>query len=92
MLHLFVYQHLCIARIGITGMEATEIIRADPATYGEPYIVALTANAMESDQEQCLKVGMNAFLAKPFKLDQLAKVLCMCENDNHAPRKRKRSD
>lgn len=65
------------------------MMRSDPATYGDPYIVALTANAMDSDRTQCLKAGMNAFLPKPFKLEQLAKVLCMCEND--PPRKRNRS-
>jgi CheY-like chemotaxis protein len=59
------------------GYAATEAIRRDEQQRGlAPVpIVALTANVMSRDRERCIAVGMNSFLAKPFKAAQLREVL-----------------
>ena len=55
------------------GLEATRIIRQNNAQ--QPVIIALTANAMQGDQEECLRAGMNDYLSKPLKLEQLVLTL-----------------
>jgi two-component system sensor histidine kinase/response regulator len=52
------------------GLEATRIIRHSPAGY-QPVIIALTANAMQGDEEECLKAGMNDYIGKPVNLEEL---------------------
>lgn len=53
------------------GYEATQRIRQGEAgdTYATIPIVAMTANAMESDRQDCLNAGMNDFLTKPINRD-----------------------
>jgi len=58
------------------GFEATAAIRALPEGRGQRLpIIALTANAMQGDEQKCLGAGMNGFLAKPFTLAQLEALL-----------------
>ena len=53
---------------GLSGLEATAAIRALPdAVRANTRIVALTANAFQSDRERYLAAGMDACLAKPFE-------------------------
>jgi two-component system sensor histidine kinase/response regulator len=56
------------------GIEATRILRSDPRFERLP-IIAMTANALVSDREQCLQAGMNDHIAKPIDPDQLFGVL-----------------
>jgi len=55
----------------LDGMGATRAIRAMPLSH-QPRIVALTANAFESDRQACFVAGMDAFLSKPMRLELLA--------------------
>ncbi len=55
------------------GLEATRIIRKEMER--QPTIVAMTANAMQGDREDCLKAGMNDYISKPVKLEILVNVL-----------------
>jgi len=57
------------------GLEATRRIRALGGAAGRVPVVAMTANAMRSDEEACRAAGMDDFVTKPFKLDQFAAAL-----------------
>lgn len=61
------------------GYEAVKIIRSTPGLQAIP-VIAITAHAMEGDREKCLQVGCNAYLAKPFKSDELlAEIQQQCQ-------------
>lgn len=57
----------------MSGLEATEQIRC--MAIAQPQIVALTANAFESDREACKAAGMDGFLSKPVRRTDLIKSL-----------------
>jgi signal transduction histidine kinase/CheY-like chemotaxis protein/ligand-binding sensor domain-containing protein len=57
------------------GFEATRRIRMLSSPKCDTPIVALTADAMKEDKERCLAAGMNNFLAKPFRLEELKTLL-----------------
>ena len=51
------------------GLEATRIIRR--TVVKQPVIIALTANALEGEKEKCLKSGMDDYICKPVKPEEL---------------------
>jgi CheY-like chemotaxis protein len=61
------------------GLEATRRIIAEFPPERRPQIIAMTANAMEGDREACLAAGMNDYITKPVKMEQLAQVLNRCQ-------------
>ncbi|MBM4777564.1 MAG: response regulator [Archangiaceae bacterium] len=58
----------------LDGLETTRAIRSDPSL-AHLRVVALTANAFESDRRACEQAGMNDFLTKPLRPAQLEAVL-----------------
>jgi two-component system, sensor histidine kinase and response regulator len=56
------------------GLEATRIIRAR-GTWADLPVIAMTANAAESDRQACMAAGMNDFLTKPIEPDVLSGCL-----------------
>lgn len=57
------------------GLETTRRIRADGSLQRRPHIVALTAGAMREDGDRCFDAGVDAYLTKPVKPQELAEVL-----------------
>jgi len=60
------------------GFEATKTIRSyeESNNVEKPiHIIAMTANAMKGDRESCLEVGMNDYISKPFKAEELKDLL-----------------
>jgi len=61
----------------MNGLDATTAIRSHEQTADKGHcpIIALTANAMNSDREKCLLAGMDDFLTKPVLLEDLGTML-----------------
>ena len=57
------------------GLEATRAIRMLKAPSAATPIIALTANALANDIEQCRVAGMNAYVSKPFRTEELVIAL-----------------
>ena len=57
------------------GIEATRRIRSTVARARQPTIVAVTAAAMLDDQQACLAAGMDTYLTKPIRVEELIKTL-----------------
>jgi len=61
------------------GLEATRaIVRESPETR-RPRVVAMTANAMKEDRDECFAAGMDDFLTKPIRLEELVAALNRCQ-------------
>jgi two-component system sensor histidine kinase/response regulator len=58
------------------GMEATRALRAkETTTAGHLTLIGVTAHALEGDKERCLQAGMDGYLSKPIRVEELDAVL-----------------
>jgi PAS domain S-box-containing protein len=63
------------------GLEATRQIRKQFLGPQRPWIIAMTANAMDIDQKNCFEAGMDGYLSKPVRIDALeAELIRSSEN------------
>ena len=68
----------------VDGLEATRRFRAVAPGEAAPYILALTANARKEDYHACIEAGMQDFLSKPVRIDDLMVALARAHAWNHA--------
>ncbi|MFT3867951.1 MAG: response regulator [Nibricoccus sp.] len=70
----------------LDGYDTTRRIRKH-ATQSHLRIVAMTANAMQGDRERCIEAGMDDYVTKPTRPDDLANALQRCQDalDTHPP-------
>ncbi|MBL8092599.1 MAG: GAF domain-containing protein [Anaerolineales bacterium] len=64
----------------LDGLSATRRIRQELPDEQQPYIIALTANAMPGDRQACLDAGMNDYLSKPLQIKDLRAAFSRWEN------------
>lgn len=60
------------------GLEATRRIVDKYDESSRPYIIALTANAMQGDRERCIAAGMNDYISKPIRMEDLHEAFDRC--------------
>ena len=59
----------------LDGLAATRRIRLELPDEAQPYIIAMTANAMQGDREICLAAGMDEYVSKPIRIEALVNAL-----------------
>ena len=57
------------------GLEATRCIQLDEGVTHKPYIIAMTAAATQLDRDMCLDAGMNDFVAKPVRIEDISQAI-----------------
>jgi CheY-like chemotaxis protein len=57
------------------GFATTRLIRKMPDPWGNLPVIALTADAMIGDRQRCMEAGMNDYVSKPFRIDEIEAVL-----------------
>jgi signal transduction histidine kinase/ligand-binding sensor domain-containing protein/DNA-binding response OmpR family regulator len=73
---------------GMDGLEATRRIREEWPAGRRPRIVAITANALFGDRESCLAAGMDDYLSKPMRIEDLRSALLRTEGLSDRPAER----
>lgn len=59
---------------GMDGLEATGVLKQDPATKDIP-VIAITAHAMKGDEEKALAVGCAGYITKPIDTREFSKMV-----------------
>ena len=59
----------------MNGLEATLAIRRELPPGRQPWIIGLTANAMTGDREKCIQAGMDDYITKPLRKEELSGAL-----------------
>jgi signal transduction histidine kinase/DNA-binding response OmpR family regulator len=73
----------------MNGLEASRAICARWPAERRPRVIAMTAEAMQGDRESCLGAGMDDYLVKPVRLEELARALGKYHRaDGHGPSER----
>jgi len=67
------------------GFELTEAIRSTEADGAHTPIIAITANAMQGEAQRCKDHGMDDYLSKPLRMDELARMLDQWLHGAHTP-------
>jgi CheY-like chemotaxis protein len=57
------------------GLEATRLIRSSLPPAKQPRIIAMTAYTLQGDRERCLAAGMDGYISKPVKMEELKAAL-----------------
>ena len=65
------------------GLQATRHICKEWLPPKRPWIVAMTANAMQGDREECLNAGMNDYVSKPVRIEALTQIFHNYKNLQH---------
>ncbi len=63
------------------GLTATRHICRTWSLNERPRIIAMTANAMQGDREMCLDAGMDDYISKPIRVEELVRALSRCQEE-----------
>jgi signal transduction histidine kinase/DNA-binding response OmpR family regulator len=64
------------------GLTATRHICQEWSHASRPRIIAMTANAMQGDREKCLSAGMDDYISKPIRVEELVQCLNQCQSSS----------
>lgn len=81
-LHNQIYD-VVLMDVQMPKMDGLTATRQCQECYGaaRPRIIAMTANAMQGDREECLNAGMDDYVSKPIRLEELTQALRRCAGD-----------
>jgi len=69
----------------LDGLETTRRLRAELAPPRQPQVIAMTANAMQGDRELCLAAGMDDYISKPIRVEELMRALAASPENTGQP-------